>query len=255
MAWHALLALVGLLVCGQSARAQNRYDILARLLQPYGALFYSKSSTKALQADVVLQETSTPAGSLLNRPLRVSLQIPDRLRVETMGAGDRIIFCRQGQRIWIYPAALADRLIAAAGPPPPKPPAAIPDFRLPLRDNQIVLLAALFQVTNFQPVRDADNEPAWSLEFHPATELLQDPGPPPCTLTAIVRQKDYQLRQLSVQSPEWSGRLQVLSLRFLSALPRGTWAPAPAEAAGAKDIPPSLYGEALAKLSSINLEP
>ena len=55
MAWCCLLALIGLMGVGQSARAQNKYDVLARVLQPYGALFYSKSPTKAMQAAVVLQ--------------------------------------------------------------------------------------------------------------------------------------------------------------------------------------------------------
>ena len=46
----------GLLLVGQSIHAQNKYDILARALQPYGALFYSKATSKAMQADVILRE-------------------------------------------------------------------------------------------------------------------------------------------------------------------------------------------------------
>ena len=132
MAWRCLLALIGLMWVEQSARAENKYDVLARVLQPYGALFYSKSSIKAMQADVVLQEAagtsgSLSAGSLLHRTLRVSLQMPDRLRIETVGPGDHIIFCRQGQQVGVYPRIVADRVIAAAGPPGPA--TAIPNFR------------------------------------------------------------------------------------------------------------------------------
>lgn len=258
MAGRCLLGLIGLLCCGQATPAEPRpevhkYDVLARMFRPYGALFYSKSPTKALQAEVILQEVSGPAGALLHRPLRLSLQVPDRLRVETIGAGERRIFCRQGQRVWVYPSTLADRIIAAAGPPGPA--MAIPDFHLPIPDNQIVLLPAFFQITSFQAVRDDENQAAWSLDFHPATELLQEAESPPWTVNAVVRQKDYQLRQLTVRSPEWSARLQILSTHFVNALPTELWNPSPAEAAGARDIPPALYSAALAKLPTINFEP
>jgi hypothetical protein len=257
-AWRCLLALIGLIWLGQSARAENKYDVLAHVLQPYGALFYSRSSLKAMQADVVLQDASgtngaLAAGSLLHRTLRVSLQMPDRLRIETVGPGNHIIFCRQGQQVWIYPRVVADRVIAAAGPPGPA--TAIPDFHLPLRDNQIVLLPALFQISSFQPAKDAENQPAWSIDLHPATELIQSDRPPPWNAAVVVRQKDYQIRHLTVRSPEWTGKLQVLSMRFMHALPPELWSPAPTETAGAEQIPPALYSTALARLSTINFEP
>ena len=261
-AWRWLLALIGLIGLtgvGQSAREQNKYDVLAHVLQPYGALFYSKSSIKAMQADVVLQDASGTggslgAGSLLHRTLRVSLQMPDRLRIETVGSGNHIIFCRQGQQIWIYPRIVADRVIAAAGPPGQEA-TAIPDFHLPLHDNQIVLLPALFQISNFQPARDPENQPAWNIDLHPATELLQSSRPPPWNATVVVRQKDYQVRHLTVASPEWTGKLQVLSMRFMHTLPLDLWSPSAVEKAGAEPIPPTLYSTALAKLSTINFEP
>ena len=258
MAWW-LFVLIGLMVCtGQSVRAENKYDVLARVLQPYGALFYSKSSIKAMQADVVLQEAagtsgSLAAGSLLYRTLRVSLQMPDRLRIETVGPGSRVIFCRQGQQVWIYPRIVADRVIAAAGPPGPA--TAIPNFQLPLRDNQIVLLPALFQISSFQPSRDAESQPSWIIDLHPATELIQSNRPPPWSAAVVVRQKDYQVRHLTVRSPEWTGKLQVLSTRFMHTFAPDLWSPSAAEAAGAEQIPPALYSTALARLSTINFEP
>ena len=46
----------GLFIASQPLYAQNKYDVLARTLQPYGSLFYSKAPTKAMQADVILRE-------------------------------------------------------------------------------------------------------------------------------------------------------------------------------------------------------
>ena len=77
----AILA-AGLLFAAPSLQAQNKYDVLARVLQPYGALFYSKATTKAMQADVILREgpptaygNSQPAASGLSANAG---QTPDR---------------------------------------------------------------------------------------------------------------------------------------------------------------------------------
>src|SRR3984893_13424988 len=80
------------------AEGQNKYDVLARVLQPYGALFYSKATNRAMQADVVLREGPPSAAGILNQPLRVFLQIPDKLRIETLDPQHRVIFCRHGQK-------------------------------------------------------------------------------------------------------------------------------------------------------------
>ncbi len=235
------------------ARAQNKYDVLARTLAPYGALFHSKTPTKALQAEVTIPEGSTTAAAWLHRPLRLNLQLPDRLRVETLDPGARIVVCRVGQRLWIYPSELADRLIAAAGPP--QRPAVLPDFRLPLKDNQLVLLAALFQITDFASVRDAEHEPAWRLQFHPATELTGSMAPPPWDAGLVVRQRDYGVRQITVRAPEWSGRLDVASTRFLPALPPELWVPGPAEASGVREIPADRLDGVLAALPNAPYPP
>ena len=75
----------GLLLAGQQLHAQNKYDILARAVQPYGALFYSKAPTKAMQADVVLREGTLAAAEFLNQPLR------DPYRFQTNSALRRLI--------------------------------------------------------------------------------------------------------------------------------------------------------------------
>src|SRR5260370_31947404 len=88
------IAATGLLLTGQLLHAQNKYDILARAVQPYGALFYSKATTKAIQADVVLREGTLAAAEFLNQPLRGSLQIPDKLRVEALDPQQPVFFFR-----------------------------------------------------------------------------------------------------------------------------------------------------------------
>ena len=86
----AILA-ASLLYAARSLEAQNKYDVLARVLQPYGALFYSKAATKAMQADVVLREGPPTATEILNHPLRIFLQTPDKLRIEILDPQHRVV--------------------------------------------------------------------------------------------------------------------------------------------------------------------
>ena len=63
----AILA-YGLFIAAPPLYAQNKYDVLARTLQPYGSLFHSKSLTKAVQVDLILREGPPLAAQILNQP-------------------------------------------------------------------------------------------------------------------------------------------------------------------------------------------
>ena len=245
-AW--LIALLWLAGCVH-LQAQNKYDVLARMLQPYGALFYSKSPIKALQADVVLREGPATVANFMNQPVRICFQIPDKLRIETLDPSHPAIFCRSGQRIWIYPRELAEQ-IAPGGGSSSDPAARIPDFRIPFRDNQIPLLPVLFQVIRFEPVSDSNDKPAWALDFRPSPELLRQASEE-WSMTAVVDQHDFKLRRLHIQGRAWTGTFDVLESRFVHELPPETWEPAPEFAANTREIPPALFGSALEKLSAI----
>ena len=98
----AILA-AGLLFVAPSVKAQNKYDVLARVLQPYGALFYSKATTKAMQADVILRDGPPTAMEILDRPLRIFLQIQDKLRIETLTRNTELSFAAMGKSCGFIP--------------------------------------------------------------------------------------------------------------------------------------------------------
>jgi hypothetical protein len=242
--------LVWLLIAGPVS-AQNKYDVLAHMLQPYGALFYSRSPTKALQADLILTDGTDVPAALTNQPVRLSLQMPDKLRLETLDPNRKVVLCRDGQHVWIYPPELADRLIASA--PLSGPEARLPDFHLPVKDQEIALLAALFQIERFEPATDRSGRPAWSLDFRLAPPLMQGLKNKDWLANALIRQADFQLEQLAIQGSAWSGKLQILRSNFFHSLPAEVFEPAPALKGSVKDIPPSLFGSALEHLSRITL--
>ena len=244
----AILA-VGLLFGAASLEAQNKYDVLARVLQPYGALFYSKASTKAMQADLILREGPPTATEILNQPLRVFLQMPDKLRIETLDPQHRVVFCRNGQKVWVYPREILAGIIATGRRPDRE--SRIPDFHLPLKDQQIVWIPALFQILRFDSASDAAGAPTWILDFRLAPEIAQAIKCDAWTASAIVQQSDFQVRQLRIESSSWTGALDILGCRFARALPAQTWEPDPELANEATPVPPELFDSALERLAAI----
>ena len=238
-----------LLFAAPSLKAQNKYDVLARVLQPYGALFYSKATTKALQADVILREGPPTAAQIRDQPLRVFLQMPDKLRIETLDPQHRVVFCRNGQKVWIYPREYLSGIMVAGRRPAGD--IRIPDFRLPLKDQQILWIPALFQILRFEPGSDIAGAPTWILDFQVAPEFAQALKCDPWTATAQVRQSDYGVRRLRVQSTNWTGSLDILACRFEKTLPPQTWEPDPELAKEATPVPPQFFDSALEKIAAI----
>jgi outer membrane lipoprotein-sorting protein len=238
------LAAVTFLVSAPT-KAQNKYDVLARALQPYTSLFNARSPIKAMQTEVVLRQSSVgEPGLFVDQPARISLQMPDKLRVETLDPGRKIILCRDQQSVWVYPKELADRLINEAGPP--GPPTVLEDFRLPLKDQQLVLVVALFQIVRFDTVASRKGGPAWDLDVRLAPELA--PNAKDWVASAVIRQNDFQLEQLSIQAPHYNEKVQVLSTEFVPSLPLNFFLP---EMDGATEIPNSLLRPILSKFSWI----
>jgi hypothetical protein len=248
--WRSFIAIAFFLFEPRIGLAQNKYDVLAKMLQPYGALFYSKSANKAMLAELTIRQASKLTPILLHRRMRISFQFPDKLRVETSDQDQRVILCRNGQNVWVYPKNLGEQLGIAAGPAESRP--GIPDFRLPIRDQEIVFLPALFQILRYESVKDRTNQPAWNLEFRIDPQLMKSLKGS-FVVDALVRQSDYQVEDIRAKSSAFSGELEVASTQFLPSLPAETWLPEESIAADAVTLPPNVYRNALQKLSSLNL--
>jgi hypothetical protein len=244
----AILA-AGLSFIAPCLKAQNKYDVLARVLQPYGALFYSKATTKAMQADLVLREGPPAAMEILDQPLRVFLQIPDKLRIETLDPQHRVVFCRNGQKVWVYPQGILAGIIAPGRQPDGE--RKIPDFRLPLKDQQIIWIPALFEILRFGSAADAAGTPTWVIDFQLSPGVAQAMKCGAWTASAIVTKSDYQLRHLRIASSRWTGALDIIACRFEKALPPQTWEPDPDLVNEATTVPPELYDSALESIAAI----
>ena len=123
---------------------QNRFDVLAKTLQPYTALFFNKSTNRGVETDITLRQDSSNNRLLLNRSAHVFFQPPDKLRVEVSGFDPKVVFCRNGQSIWVSPKSFGEALLA--GLPSSSSTKSVPEFRLPLKETEIMLLPALLQI-------------------------------------------------------------------------------------------------------------
>jgi outer membrane lipoprotein-sorting protein len=246
--WRILVAATMALLLCVSVSAQNKYDVLAKTLQPYLLLFASKSTTRAAQIDVILREGSGATGVLVNQPIRISFAIPDKLRVETLDPTRKIIFCRAGQKVWAYPKAFAEELLTIAGPPSAQ--TTIPDFQLPFNDTELALLPALFQVLRFEA-----GENAWTMDFRLVPELQESLGAEQWTASAVVKRKGYQIEELALRGSRLTGRVQVLGTRFVKTLPEELWRIEPELAADGAEIPAGYFASALEKLSNVRMGP
>jgi hypothetical protein len=248
--WRSFIAIAFFLFGPRLGLAQNKYDVLAKMLQPYGALFYSKSANKAMLAELTIRQAAKVPPLLLNRRMRISFQFPDKLRIETNDQDQRLILCRDGQNVWVYPKDLSEQLGVAAGASESKQ--TIPDFRLPIRDQQIVFLPALFQILRYESTKDPTSQPAWKLEFRIDPQLIKNLKAS-FVVEALIRQSDYQVEKIRAKSSAFSGELEVASTQFLPSLPAETWLPEESIAPDTVTLPPNLYRGALQKLSSLNL--
>jgi hypothetical protein len=251
-----LILAVYLLFPAATFAAPNRYDILARVLQPYLTLFFSKSGGKAVEMEVVVRsiEGGNPAAyaAIVNQPVKLSFQGPDKLRVEIANPENRKIVCRNGQRVWIYPRELAAEVVATASNSEKNGRAL--DFRLPLNEQEIVLLPAMFKIMHCNSATDSRGSPAWDIEFRTDPTLEKELRVTPIVISALVRQSDYGVEHVKMRSGVWSGEMEVNAVRFTAQLPRETWEPSADLSAEVVEMPPGLLSSALKRISNLNFQ-
>jgi hypothetical protein len=149
--------------------------------------------------------------------------------------------------VWAYPRDFA-KTIAIAGIASDGG-SRIPDFRLPLKDQQIVWLPVLFQILRFEPSNDAKGERTWNIDFKLSPEISQAVKCDPWVASAVVMQDNFQVRRLHIEGASLKGTIDILACRFDTAFPPETWEAEPDLAKDATAIPSDRFVSALERLS------
>jgi hypothetical protein len=236
---HLLLA-AALFAAPAADAAENRYDVLGKLLAPFINVLATKAKTpnRAMALSAHLERlTGGPAESLGTRA-DLSLQFPDRLFIHGPILGEDLTVCRNGQQVWVTPGAKVEALLALATAQKklakPDPAARLEPFELPLPEKQLVFLPALFQVKD-AGVEAVDGADCRVLDLALMAEIeksLKDKG---WTARVWVR-ANYQPARLVLTRPGWELAVKFDKVEFAPKLPDTTWQP-PAEDVLTLDAP------------------
>jgi hypothetical protein len=235
------LVIVVALSAAPSARAaENRYDILGKLLAPFINVLAKNTSNpnRAMSLAAKLERLTDAPPELIGTPVELALQYPDRLLIHGPILGEDLTVCRDRQQVWATPGAkvkaLLDLATAQKKRPKSDPRAPLEPFQLPVPEKQLVFLPVLFQVKDAGS-ESVDGEDCRVLDVGLMPELeksLKDKG---WSARVWVR-PDYRPARLILTRPGWELAVKFDKVEFTTRLPDATWQP-PAEDVLTLDAP------------------
>jgi hypothetical protein len=252
--WILLATALAAVPLGARA-AEQKYDVLARMLTPFGQLFNRKSKNP--------QRTLVVRGRIEKMPglppervgarATLELEMPDKLRLRAPFSGEEFTICRVGQEIWVAPgsklAGLLDAARSAGKLPAPDPKYRLEPFRLPIPEKQLPMLPLLFRVDDVGQ-QEVDGALCRVLDLQVQPELAKPLGLRSWTARVWVR-PDARLARLAVSEPGSEVVVRVDDVTWSSALPPETWDPAAAGLTDVLKIDPAQYQQLLRLLVNI----
>jgi hypothetical protein len=238
-----LLAL--LLAAPVAPAAENKYDVLAKVLLPFAGLLAERSVTgqRAVQLTARLEAMTDLPPALLGARAELALEYPDKLRLRAPVLGEMLTIARDGQRLWVAPGARAAALLEAASAgkklPPADPKARLAPFRLPIPEKQLVFLPALFRVADGGE-ESVDGATCRVLSLELAPEVARSMEAKGWSASVWVREKGAPAR-LVLRRADWEITVRFERVEFSKSLPASTWQPAPEESSDVLKLTPAQY--------------
>lgn len=244
----AILAIVTTAVRAE----ENRYDLFGRMLMPFVNVFARTTSNpnRAMSFNLRLEQMTDLPPELAGSHAEVALEYPDKLRVHGPFMGEDIVVCRKGQQIWAYPGSKVEALLAAAAEkkklPKVDPKFQLRPFQLPIPEQDLVLLPAVFQVKDVgsEPL---DGDPCRVMDVYLMPQLVR-------SLKAqgwgsrVWIDADAKPVRISLARPGWMVALRFENLQFVPKLPESTWAPTTEQAGDVLRLDPKRYMQLLGTL-------
>ncbi|MGB8166046.1 MAG: hypothetical protein WCF18_01040 [Chthoniobacteraceae bacterium] len=236
---HLLLA-TAFLATPAARAAENRYDILGKLLAPFINVLAknTKNPNRAMALTAKLERLTGAPAEVLGTTVELALQYPDRLLIHGPILGEDLTVCRDRQQVWVTPSAKVKALLELATAqkklPKPDPAAQLEPFQLPVPEKQLVFLPVLFKVADAGS-ETVDGEDCRVLDVGLMPELeksLKDKG---WSARVWVR-PNYRPARLVLTRPGWELALKFDKVEFAPKLPETTWQ-APAEDVLTLDAP------------------
>lgn len=220
-----LCAVALLVLCAlelKAAAPENRYDVFSRVIAPFTKVLSPDSSSAGNSLKLNCIARLAPGAAWLSAlgyngsaPVEITLQSPDKLLVRIHLGETTLTLCRHGHELWIAPSELtqnlAQQLHINLNRPGGDP---LPPLQLPFSQTQLMLLPALFKVT------DATAEPGQRLlEVEPLPELAKNMP----VFNARLHIANSSLSRMELSAGAFSLDCQITQLEFPKTLPASIW--------------------------------
>jgi hypothetical protein len=214
------------------AAEENRYDVLARAIQPLLVPFSHESTSpnRSMETELVLLDMTGLPKEFVGTRVRLAVQNPDKIRLTGPILGQEITLCRDRKDVWVAPREKAEALLGQYGigaQENAKVKFRLGNLELPFSQAQLVFLPALFQVKEYA-AQDVGGISCRILELNLLPEIARPLRVENWRARLWVR-PDYKVAKLEVLQPQWHIVVEVEKLAFLPTLPPATWQPAPEE--------------------------
>jgi hypothetical protein len=210
---------------GQPPR-ENPYDVIGKMFQPLWGVFLSESvganRAMVLTMDWGGEEALLPSAG---ETVRLAVQFPDKVRLEAPVLGEKVVVCRDGDRVWAVPGAKIEYLMKKFGVVPRRAAKSGTPIPLPITAQQAIFLPALFTVErpDVAEVEEIDGVPHRVLTAGLMPELARVVKAENFRARVWVG-SNYSPRRIELRSGNFNGVVNVREMVFSRELPASTWA-------------------------------
>ena len=247
-------ALVTIFLAAPEIRAaEDRYDLLGKVLAQFVRVFAGESAgdPRALQLVVSIEQMTGLPPQLVGTRAEIAIEPPDKLRLRGPILGETFTLVRNGNLLWVHPAAKARLLLdpsSGFGLPPPDKKFQLRAFKLPIPEKQLVFLPVLFAVTDVGRERFRGEE-CRVLDVRLMPELaaaLEVEG----WVARVWVKPDATPARLTLARRGWNIVVRFEEVVFSGSLPAGTWKPAEADSADYLELQASDYSRFLRAITA-----
>ncbi len=226
--WIVIFCLLGGFQASLSAQGlpprDNPYDVIGKMFQPLWSVFLSESAG-ANKAMTLTMEMSRAGSGAEASTVRLSVQFPDKVRLEAPVLGENVVVCRDGDRVWATPGEKIEFLLKQFRIVPGRAKNFSTPIPLPITAQQAIFLPALFTVerSDVAEVDEIDGVPYRVLTATLMPELERMVNAEDFHARVWVA-STYAPRRLELRSGNFNAVVDIKEMLFARDLPVSTWA-------------------------------
>jgi hypothetical protein len=240
-----------------AAPAENRYDIIAKVLGPFCNVLLAggEGENKAVSFHMVMKDVTGRLPKQFNgATLDAAVQFPNKVKLTAPVLGEQVTVCRNGQDVWAVPGEKMEYLLKQFAHALPKPTKKkeTPLF-IPITAQQAVFLPAVFVFDEGKQFEELSGEPTRVI----TGGLMQELGKATKAedfRASIWVAAGYVPKQIKISRRDFTATVVIEDLKFAPNLPGKTWQP-PEGATNVYHTTPDVLEQLLfVVMNSVNLK-